>query len=414
MTASNSPSQCRFCNSELKYVFVDVGMSPLSNRFISSDELNKAETFYPLKTWICDQCLLVQLEEFESPAEIFQDYVYFSSYSESWLQHCSDYVDSISERLALNSGSQVIELASNDGYLLQYFKARDIPALGIEPALNVAAVAREKGIDTIDEFFGKALASRLCEEVGKADLLLGNNVLAHVPALNDFVAGMKILLKESGSITMEFPHLLKLMEQCQFDTIYHEHFSYFSFLAVRRIFSAHGLKVYDVEQLPTHGGSLRIYACHEENNELPIQETVGQLQASEEAAGLAELDTYLHFTDKVLHCKASLLRLLLEKQEQGCKVVAYGAPAKGNTLLNYCGIRQDLLAYTVDRNPHKQGSFLPGVHIPVYEPERIMEDKPDFVLILPWNLQQEITAQMAAIRDWGGQFIVPIPEARII
>ena len=414
MTASNPANQCRFCKTELQHVFVDVGMSPLSNRFVSADDLNKAETFYPLKTWLCDHCLLVQLEEFETPAQIFQDYVCFSSYSESWLQHCSEYVDSISERLALTGDSQVIELASNDGYLLQYFKNKGIPALGIEPASNVAAVARQKGIDTIDEFFGKALAARLCEEQGKADLLLGNNVLAHVPELNDFVAGMKILLKSSGSITMEFPHLLQLMEQCQFDTIYHEHFSYFSFLAVTKIFSAHGLKIYDVDELPTHGGSLRIYACHEQNSDMTVQAAVDKLLAREKAAGLAELDTYLHFTDKVLRCKASLLRLLLAKQEEGCKVVAYGAPAKGNTLLNYCGIRQDLLAYTVDRNPHKQGSFLPGVHIPVYAPEKIMEDKPDFVLILPWNLQQEITTQMSAIRDWGGQFIVPIPEARII
>lgn len=404
---------CRFCSSPLQHVFVDLGMSPLSNRFIKAGELNHAETFYPLKTWVCQACLLVQLEQYEAPDEIFQDYVYFSSYSESWLRHAAAYVDMIVPRAGLGKDSLVIELASNDGYLLQYFVARGIPCLGIEPASNVAGVARARGIDTIDEFFGVALAERLVVQGRKADLLLGNNVLAHVPDLNDFVAGMQRLLQPAGRITMEFPHLLQLMRHTQFDTIYHEHFSYFSLHTVQQVFAQHGLRIFDVEQLPTHGGSLRIHACHAGHTQ-PDGAGLQAVLQQEAAAGLHALDAYLRFGEQVQHCKRSLLKFLIARKEAGKRVVAYGAPAKGNTLLNYCGVREDLLEYTVDLSPHKQGKFLPGVHIPVHAPERILQDRPDYVLILPWNLQDEIVQQMAAVRGWGGAFVVPVPEVRVL
>lgn len=407
-------ANCRFCDQPLEHVFADLGMSPLSNRFISADELNKAETFYPLKTWVCEHCLLVQLEEYEAPDEIFQDYVYFSSYSASWLKHAADYVDMIIPEAGLNAGSLVIELASNDGYLLQYFAGRGIPCLGIEPASNVAEVARGKGINTIDEFFGVALARRLVANGQLADLLLGNNVLAHVPDLNDFVAGMKLVLKPQGRITMEFPHLLQLMRHTQFDTIYHEHFSYFSLHTVMQVFARHGLRIFDVEQLSTHGGSLRIHACHAGHAALVDRVNLQQVLQHESDAGLHGLDAYLRFGEQVRHCKRSLIKFLVGVKESGKRIAGYGAPAKGNTLLNYCGVREDLLDYTVDLSPHKQGRFLPGVHIPVHAPERILQDRPDYVLILPWNLQDEIMQQMQQVRSWGGCFVVPVPEVKVL
>lgn len=407
-------AQCRFCATPLQHVFADLGMSPLSNRFISADELDRAERFYPLKTWVCEKCLLVQLEEFETPDEIFQDYVYFSSYSASWLEHAARYVEMITERAGLGGQSQVIELASNDGYLLQYFVKKGIPSLGVEPASNVAEVARTKGINTIDEFFGVKLAEKLLAKGIKADLLLGNNVLAHVPDLNDFVAGMKLVLKDGGIITMEFPHLLQLMLQTQFDTIYHEHFSYFSLHTVMDVFARHGLRIYDVEQLATHGGSLRIYACHAANTALQNATSLLTMLKQEEVAGLHSLAAYLDFSEQVKHCKRKLLTFLIQLKETGKSIVGYGAPAKGNTLLNYCGVREDLLYYTVDLSPHKQGKFLPGVHIPVFSPDKILQDKPDYVLILPWNLKNEITEQMKEVRGWGGKFVVPIPEAQVL
>ncbi len=404
---------CRFCATPLQHVFVDLGMSPLSNRFLAADELDKGEAFYPLKTWVCAECLLVQLEEFEAPAHIFQDYVYFSSYSASWLEHASRYVDMISARQQLNSSSLVIELASNDGYLLQYFRNKQIPTLGIEPAENVAVVARQKGIDTIAEFFGVKLAKALVGQNRKADLLLGNNVLAHVPDLNDFVAGMKLVLKSGGLITMEFPHLMQLMQQSQFDTIYHEHFSYFSLYTVSRVFARHGLRIFDVEQLSTHGGSLRIYACHADSKQSDAA-TLAAVLKQEASAGLHGLDAYHAFAARVRKCKRDLLRFLIDLKEQGKTIAGYGAPAKGNTLLNYCGIREDLLDYTVDLSPHKQGKYLPGTHIPVHAPERLFVTKPDFILILPWNLRAEITEQMAVVRTWGCRFVLPIPQVQIL
>ncbi len=407
-------AKCRFCRKSLKHTFVDVGMSPLSNAFLGQEQLNCAEKFYPLHAYVCEQCFLVQLEQFESPDQIFSDYAYFSSYSDSWLRHAKAYTELMIERFGFNQHSQVIEIASNDGYLLQYFQQKGIPVLGIEPAANVARVAEEKGIPSLVKFFGVETAKALVSEGTSADLLLGNNVLAHVPDLNDFVAGMKIVLKPQGILTMEFPHLLQLVEQNQFDTIYHEHFSYFSFLTVEKVFAAHGLTLFDVEELPTHGGSLRIYARHEDAEAIVVNERVIQLKAKEVQAGLDQIETYLGFSEQVKSTKRKLLSFLIEVKNQGRSIVGYGAPAKGNTLLNYCGIRTDLLDYTCDRSPHKQGSFLPGTHIPIDHPDRIRETKPDYLLILPWNLKDEIMQQMAHIREWGGKFVVPIPQVEVI
>jgi 2-polyprenyl-3-methyl-5-hydroxy-6-metoxy-1,4-benzoquinol methylase len=405
---------CRFCNTHLKHTFVDLGMSPLSNAFISQEKLDRAEKFYPLHAYVCNNCFLVQLESFESPEEIFSDYVYFSSYSDSWLLHSKNYVELVTERFKLNQQSLVIEIASNDGYLLQYFKEKQISVLGIEPAENVALVAEEKGIPSLVKFFGVRTAKELVSEGKQADLLLGNNVLAHVPDINDFVAGMKIILKPDGILTMEFPHLLQLIEKNQFDTIYHEHFSYLSFLTVERVFAHHGLTLFDVEEIPTHGGSLRIYGKHQEEDKLAISDRVTKLKEKEIKAGLDKIETYLEFDRKTKAIKRQLLSFLIDAQEKGKTVVGYGAPAKGNTLLNYCGIRTDLLDYTVDRSPHKQGLFLPGTHIPIYDPDKIRETKPDYVLILPWNLKNEVIEQMANIQKWGGKFVVPIPEVTVI
>ncbi|OZH52361.1 SAM-dependent methyltransferase [Hydrocoleum sp. CS-953] len=404
---------CLFCGTELRHTFVDLGMSPPCESYRKPEQHNEMEAFYPLHAYVCEECFLVQLQEYITPENIFSDYAYFSSYSDSWLQHAKNYVNLVTERFQLNDQSQVVEIASNDGYLLQYFVAKGIPTLGIEPAANIAKVAVEKGIPTVVKFFGVETAREQVEKGISADLLLGNNVLAHTPYLNDFVKGMKIILKPQGVITMEFPHLMRLMAENQFDTIYHEHFSYFSFITVEKVFATHGLTIFDVEELPTHGGSLRIYARHTENISQAVSEKVLELRAREEAAGFTNLETYFSFGEKVKETKRKLLDFLIKAKREGKSIVGYGAPGKGNTLLNYCGIRTDFLDYTVDRSPYKQGLFLPGTHIPIFHPDKIQETKPDYVLILPWNLQEEIMKQMTYIRDWGGQFVVPIPEVKV-
>lgn len=406
-------SLCRSCGAALNHTFVDLGMSPLANSYIKPEQQNCMEPFYPLHVYVCDKCLLVQLEQFSSPHDIFSDYAYFSSFSDSWLAHAKAYVDMIVGRFHLDHTSKVVEIASNDGYLLKNFVARGIPVLGVEPAANVAEVARKNGIDTRVAFFGEKTALDLKTDAWSADLIIGNNVLAHVPDLNDFVKGLKILLKPTGLITMEFPHLVQLMEYNQFDTIYHEHFSYFSFLAVEQVFARHGMRLFDVEELSTHGGSLRIYACHDQDASKPIQFRAQDLKTRETKAGFGELNHYLSFAPKVEATKRKLLSFLISARQEGKRVVGYGAPAKGNTLLNYCGVRTDLIDYTVDRSPHKQGHFLPGVHIPIYAPEQIRRTRPDYVLILPWNLKDEVIQQMAFIREWGGKFVVPIPEVTV-
>ncbi|MBI2432382.1 MAG: class I SAM-dependent methyltransferase [Candidatus Hydrogenedentes bacterium] len=405
---------CRFCGAPLHHTFVDLGMSPLCESFVPADRINDMEPFYPLHVWVCDQCLLVQLQEYVAPENIFTDYAYFSSYSDSWLHHAKRYTDLMAERFKLGAGSQVVEIASNDGYLLQYFVEKGIPVLGVEPAANVAEKAIEKGIPTEVRFFGVETAQLLAGQGKQADLLLGNNVLAHVPDINDFVAGMKLLLKPSGLITMEFPHLARLMEGNQYDTIYHEHFSYLSFTVVEKIFAAHGLALFDVEELKSHGGSLRIYACHAGGSpHLPARNAVAALLQREAEEGFASLAHYQSFGPKVIATKHKLLEFLIQEKRAGRQIAGYGAPGKGNTLLNYCGIRTDFLDYTVDRNPFKHGRFCPGTHIPIYPVEKIRETKPDLLLILPWNLKEEIMKQMAYIREWGGRFIVPIPEVNV-
>ncbi|WP_434687148.1 methyltransferase domain-containing protein [Pseudanabaena minima] len=406
--------KCRFCKAGLQHTFVDLGMSPLSNSYLKLDQLNQAEKFYPLHTYVCEQCLLVQLEEFEPPDHIFSDYAYFSSYSDSWLNHAKKYTDLMIDRFRLNKSSLVIEIASNDGYLLQFFQEQNIPVLGIEPAANVAQVAESKGIPTLVKFFGMQTAQELFDLGKSSDLLLGNNVLAHVPDINDFVAGMKIILKPEGVLTMEFPHLWQLINQNQFDTIYHEHFSYLCFTTVEKIFACHGITLFDVEELSTHGGSLRIYGMHEHNQKFIVSDRVRLIKEKEHQAGLDKVDTYLQFSNQVMCTKRKLLSFLIELKNNGKTIVGYGAPAKGNTLLNYCGIRTDLLDYTCDRSPHKQGLFLPGTHIPIYSPDKIAETKPDYVFILPWNLKDEICSQLSYIREWGGKFIVPIPEVEVL
>jgi SAM-dependent methyltransferase len=394
-------------------VFADLGMSPLANSFLTRAQASSMEPFYPLRAFVCSGCFLVQLEEFEVPEQIFSDYAYFSSYSTSWLEHSRRYVEDVVTRFEIGEHSHVVELASNDGYLLQFFHDRQIPVLGIEPAGNVAKVALQKGIPTLVEFFGKRTAASLLPD-SAADLLIGNNVLAHVPDLNDFVAGMKVLLKPTGVITMEFPHLLRLMSENQWDTIYHEHFSYFSFLTASRVFSAHGLRLFDVEELPTHGGSLRIYGCHQYNAERPDTERQREQLKRERAAGYEAIDVYAEYGDRVIADKRQILSTLIGLKEEGKRIVGYGAPAKGNTLLNYCGIGPDFLGYTCDLNPHKQDHFLPGSHIPIYSPDAIREDRPDVVLILPWNLKDEIMEQLSFVREWGGQFAARSPELALL
>jgi SAM-dependent methyltransferase len=393
---------------------VDLGMSPPCESFLTADQLNQIEPFYPLHVFVCDQCLLVQLPEHVDPSAIFREYAYFSSYSRSWVEHARRYTELISERLGLGSESFVVELASNDGYLLQHFVERGIPALGIEPARNVAAAAVAKHVPTLTEFFGLELAGQLVRENRRADLVIGNNVLAQVPDLNDFVAGIRTLLAPDGVATLEFPHLVRLFEGNQFDTIYHEHYSYFSLLSARRIFAAHNLVLFDVEELPTHGGSLRTYFRHKSDATKPIAPAVDAMLAAEVRAGFDRLPHYLSFGPEVQRAKRRLLSFLIRAKEEGKQVVGYGAPGKGNTLLNYCGIRTDLLEYTVDRNPYKHGRFLPGTHIPIYDPSRIAQTRPDYVLILPWNLRDEIIQQLDDVRAWGTRFVVPIPEVQVL
>jgi SAM-dependent methyltransferase len=410
----SSKAMCRFCGTQLRNVFADLGMSPLSNAYVRAENIHHGESFFPLTAYVCDSCYLVQLLQYESPDILFSDYAYFSSYSDSWLAHSSRYVDMITERLKLGNNHLVVELASNDGYLLQYFIEKQIPVLGIEPAENVAKVAREKGVPTISRFFGIALAQELLKNGKSADLIIGNNVLAHVPDINDFVSGIKTLIKPEGVITMEFPHLLQLIKNNQFDTIYHEHFSYLSLLSVEKIFNHHGLQVFDVEELPTHGGSLRIYAAHDQSELHTPSERIRSLRDKEHSEGLTDIGTYRNFTEKVQRTKRILLTELIRLKNEGKKIIAYGAAAKGNTLLNFCGIRTDMVDYVVDRNPHKVGKLLPGTHIPIHSIDRLREDRPDYLLILPWNLKEEIIEQNKFIRSWGGRFIVPIPEVSII
>ena len=410
--APRTPS-CRSCGAGLARPFLDLGMSPLANSYLRPQDLGSAESFYPLQVHVCERCWLVQLDEFETPATIFTDYAYFSSYSASWLAHARQYAEAIAGRLALDGSSLVVEVASNDGYLLRNFRERGIPVLGIEPARNVAKVAIEAGIPTVTRFFGVETARALVAEGKRADLLIGNNVLAHVPDLNDFVGGLGTLLAPAGLVTMEFPHLLRLMAEGQFDTVYHEHFSYFSLLAVERVFARHGLTIFDVEELTTHGGSLRIHARHAADPAAEPSERLRDLRAREIAAGLERRETYDAFGTRVVETRLALLEFLIGARRAGKTVVGYGAPAKGNTLLNFSGVRDDLVRFTVDRSPHKHGTYLPGTHIPVHHPDRIFEERPDYVLILPWNLKDEIMHQMAGIKAWGGRFVVPIPEVRV-
>jgi hypothetical protein len=411
---ARSHARCRFCAHPLTHSFVDLGMSPLCQTHITQDQLNHMEPFYPLHALVCDRCFLVQLEEFVAPAEIFGEYAYFSSYTDSWVAHAKRYCELVQKRFGLSSRSRVVEIASNDGYLLQHFKALGVPVLGIEPAANVARVAIDKGIPSEVKFFGQETARDVRSRHGAADLLLGNNVLAHVPDLNDFVAGMKMLLAPQGVITMEFPHLYQLMKFNQFDTIYHEHFSYFSFFTVEQVFKAHGLTLFDVEELSTHGGSLRIYGKHSDDTSKPVADAVARLRSKEIHEGFDTLAKYQSFGEQVKETKRKLLAFLIGAKSAGKTIVGYGAPGKGNTLLNYCGIRTDFLDFTTDRNPYKQGKYTPGAHIPIHPPERLREARPDYVLILPWNLSDEVVAQCAYIKEWGGKFIVPIPEVRVV
>jgi len=405
---------CLACGAALRHTFVDLGLSPLCESYVAREDLDRMEPFYPLHVYVCGECFLVQLQEFVSPEAIFTEYAYFSSYAESWVEHMRRYADMITERLGLGRESLVVEVASNDGYLLQHFVRKGIPVLGVEPAANVARVAEAKGIPTLVRFFGAETAREMAAEGKQADLICGANVLAQVPRPDDFVQGLRLLLKPGGVITIEFPHLMRLMAESQFDTIYHEHFSYFSFLSAERIFAAQGLVLFDVEELPTHGGSLRVYARHAEDASKPVTARAEELRRREVEAGLLRLETYAHFGEQVKETKRKLLAFLIEAKRQGKSVVGYGAPGKGNTLLNYCGIRTDFIDFTVDRSTYKQGKFLPGTRIPIHHPDRIREARPDYVLILPWNFKDEIVAQMAGIRDWGGRFVVPIPEVRVL
>jgi SAM-dependent methyltransferase len=409
------PFPCRFCGTMLEYQVVDLGMSPLCESFLAEDQVDTMEPIYPLHEWVCHECFLVQLNEYVTAAEIFTEYAYFSSFSTSWLKHAEDYVAMITDRLHLGAESFVIELASNDGYLLQYFVERGIPCLGIEPALNVAKIAiEERNVPTDASFFDEAKGRAMAAEGKTADLVLGNNVLAQVPDLNTFVAGIARILKPTGTVTIEFPHLLQLFAQNQFDTIYHEHFCYFSLISAETIFAAHGMTIFDVEELWTHGGSLRIYARPSADESRPVSERLIALRQREIDAGLRDIATYTAFELRVRETKRKLLELLIEAKRAGKTIVGYGAPGKGNTLLNYCGIRRDFIDFTVDRNPYKLGRYLPGTHIPIYAPERIDEVKPDYIFILPWNLKDEIVEQLSYTREWGAKFIVPIPEATVL
>jgi len=406
--------KCRSCGAAMTHTFCDLGTSPLSNSNLEAADLGRMEPFYPLHAFVCGECFLVQLEQMQTPDKIFSNYAYFSSYSDSWLAHCRAFAQSAIERFGLGATSQVVEVASNDGYLLQYFKAKGVPVLGIEPAANVAQAAIQNGIPTLIRFFGTDMARELAGKGRQADLLIGNNVLAHVPAPNDFVSGLRLLLAPHGVVTMEFPHLLSLIIGNQFDTIYHEHFSYFSLLSATRLFEANGLTIFDVEKIPTHGGSLRIHARHAGDDGRPVSRHVGDLLAEEKRAKLDRIETYGTFSEKVKAVKRDLLELLIAIKREGKSIAGYGAAAKGNTLLNYCGIRTDFLDYVADRSPHKQHRFLPGTHIPIVSPDRIYETKPDYLLILPWNIKAEIMQQLSDIRSWGGQFVIPISKPTIV
>jgi len=412
-TAGATHARCRFCRTPLETTFVDLGMSPLCESYVPRERLNAMEPFYPLHVWVCRCCFLVQLEEYVSPEHIFTEYAYFASYSESWLQHVRQYTDYVVERFGLGRDCRVVELASNDGYLLQYFVQKGIPVLGIEPAANVAAAAEKRNVPTRVAFFTASLARQLVAEGQDADLVIGNNVLAQVPDLNGFVEGIRVLLKPSGIVTTEFPHLVRLVAENQFDTIYHEHFSYFSFTTIVKVFANHGLTVFDVQELPTHGGSLRVYATRDTNHAHPVGDRVRELLDREARSGLTTLDYYRDFGKQVEETKRRLLAFLIQVKSEGKSIAGYGAPGKGNTLLNYCGIRTDFLDYTVDRNPYKQGKFLPGTRIPIHLPDRIAETRPDYVFILPWNFKDEIMSQMAFVRDWGAKFVVPIPTVTV-
>lgn len=407
-------ASCRLCGAGLRHTFTDLGMSPPCEAFVPEDRLASAEVFYPLHVFVCHQCLLVQLPEHVSPQEIFTEYAYFSSYSDSWLAHAKTYAQGMVERFGLGPESLVVELASNDGYLLQYFKAQGIPVLGVEPAANVAKVAMDKGIPVRVEFFGRECAAAMLSEGIQPDLIAANNVFAHVPDIRSFTAGMKMLLKPGGVITIEIPHLMRLIEGNQFDTIYHEHFSYWSFISAVRMLGDSGLAVFDVDELSTHGGSMRIYARHKEDSARPVSDSVRDLLRREDEAGFTRLETYSSFDEKVRRTKRNILSFLIEAKRAGKSIAGYGAPGKGNTLLNYCGIRTDFLDYTVDRNPYKHGRFLPGTGIPIYPTEKLRETRPDYVFILPWNLKDEIRQQLAYVRDWGGRLVVPIPEVEVL
>lgn len=405
---------CRSCGTPLRYSVVDLGSSPPCQNVVQPEELGRGETFYPLHAFVCHECSLVQIDEVVPPEAIFEgEYAYFSSYSDSWVEHARQYVDAMAGRFGIGPESLMVEIASNDGYLLQHAVARGIPCLGVEPAANVAQAAEERGVPTRVAFFGEEEARRMRAEGVVADAIAANNVLAHTPHLNSFVAGLAVLLADDGVATVEFPHLLELVDHNQFDTIYHEHFSYFSFTAVSRVFARHGLTLFDVETLPTHGGSLRIYARHDADASKPVSVRAHEMIGRERAWGVDDLATYAAFAENVRETKRGLLDFLIEARRSGKTVVGYGAPGKGNTLLNYCGIRTDLVDYTVDRNPYKQGTYTPGARLPVHDPSKIAETQPDYVLILPWNLRDEISAQMGHIRGWGGQFVVPIPAVEV-
>jgi len=407
--------QCRFCKTELNHVFIDLGNSPASNSFLSAEQLNEPEVFYPLKVYTCHNCFLVQVDEYKKSDAIFDsNYVYFSSYSKSWLAHAKKYTELMIEKFGFNNNSQVIEIASNDGYLLQYFKEKNVKVLGVEPTANTAKVAMGKGIDSVVDFFGVRLATELATKGKKADLLLGNNVLAHVPDIVDFVGGMKIILSSTGVITMEFPHLMQLVDNNQFDTIYHEHFSYLSFYTVKQIFETQGLELFDVEEISTHGGSLRIYAKHREDNSKEVSPNVSELLKKEGDKGMMSLEYYDNFQDKAMRVKVDLLCFLLEQKKNGKTVAGYGAAAKGNTLLNYCGVKNDLIEYVVDANPHKQDKYMPASHIPVVNEDHLKNNKPDYVIILPWNLKEEVIKQLSYINVWGAKFVIPIPQLELI
>lgn len=410
----NAIQACRFCYTPLQHLVVDLGMSPLCENFLTADQLNEMEPFYPLQAFVCERCFLVQVLDHVDRESIFGgEYAYFSSYSESWLRHCREYVRNVCDRFSLDENTQVVEVASNDGYLLQYFIEKGIKVQGIEPAVNVAAVAVENGIPTIVKFLGEEIARELVSNGLRADLLIGNNVLAHVPDLNDFVSGLSVLLAPSGVLTMEFQHLGNLIEQNQFDTIYQEHYCYLSLHAVSQVFKAHGLTVFDVEEIPTHGGSLRVFVRHSKDESKPVLPNVIELHQREIEQGLTKLEGFAAFGENVAKTKRAFLKFLIEARHDGKRIAGYGAPGKGNTLLNYCGIRQDFVEFVVDRNPFKHGKYLPGTHIPVYPPDKIDEERPDFVLILPWNLKDEVTTQLSYIREWGGKFVVPIPTLEV-